>query len=136
MAVRPRHADLPFCSLDKAGPLRAKCAPMWRPILAVSCFAGALGLSACSKDEPSASKSYCAVAVEAASGRFNYGDNAAFESLVSDEALPERYRAAMTAAAERARKLWATSDAWSNDDIVEIVNSMCAVELTPVTMQP
>jgi len=97
------------------------------------CWAGVLGLSGCSKDEPSASTSYCAVAIEATSG---YGDTAALDSLLSNEALPERYRAAMTAAADRARELWATSDAWSNGGMVEIVNSMCDVELTPVTMQP
>jgi hypothetical protein len=99
-------------------------------------LAGAVALASCSKEQPAASKSYCAIAVDAANGRINFNDSEQFGALVSDPALPERYRADMTAAAERARGLWANSDAWSNDDMVDIVNSMCAVELTPVTMQP
>jgi hypothetical protein len=109
---------------------------MRRPFLTVACSVGVLTLGACSDAEPTASKSYCAVAVEAANGRINFADSAKFESLVTDQALPERFRADMTAAAERARELWANSSAWSNDDMVEIVNSMCDLHLTPVTMQP
>lgn len=109
---------------------------MRRPFLTVGCLFGVLMLGACSNAEPAASKSFCGVAVEAANGRINFADNAKFESLVTDQALPERYRADMTAAAERAREPWANSSAWSNDDMVAVVNSMCDLNLTPVTMQP
>ena len=105
---------------------------MRRSILVVSCSLGALLIGACNDDEPTVSESFCRTAVRATT---RYGDSAGLESLVVDAQLPERFRDRM-AAAERAREAWATSDAWSNDDLVDVVNSMYDTELSPVTIAP
>lgn len=97
---------------------------------------GAVALGSCSDTESAASESYCAVAVSAANGRINFLDDAQYASIVSDPALPERYRADMMAAAAKARESWARSSAWSNDDMVAVVNAMCGTELTAVTAVP
>ena len=97
---------------------------------------GAAALVACSNAEPSASESYCGVAVNAAKGRINFLDNVQYASIVDDPALPDRYRDDMTAAAARARQLWASFGAWSNHDMVAVVNAMCATDLTAVTAVP
>ncbi len=97
---------------------------------------GVASFAACSDAEPAASESYCAVAVNAAQGRINFLDDAQYASIVDDPALPDRYRDDMTAAAERARRLWASFGAWSNHDMVAVVNEMCGKDLTAVTAVP
>lgn len=97
---------------------------------------GVAALAACSNAQPAASESYCAVAVNAAKGRINFLDDVQYASIVDDPALPDRYRDDMTAAAERARRLWASFGAWSNHDMVTVVNAMCATDLTAVTAVP
>lgn len=97
---------------------------------------GVVILAACSSTEPAASESYCAVAVNAANGRMNFLDDVQYESIVNNPGLPDDYRDDMTAAAARARNLWGSSSAWSNHDMVAIVNTMCGTELTAVTAVP
>jgi hypothetical protein len=99
-------------------------------------LAGVASFAACSDAEPAASDSYCAVAVNAAQGRINFLDDVQYASIVDDPALPVRYRDDMTAAAERARQLWASLGAWSNHDMVAVVNEMCGKDLTAVTAVP
>ena len=97
---------------------------------------GVASFAACSSAEPAASESYCAVAVNAAQGRINFLDDVQYASIVDDPGLPDRYRDDMTAAAKRARRLWASFGAWSNHDMVAVVNEMCGKDLTAVTAVP
>ena len=104
------------------------------------CTAALLVLSlagvACSDGEANASKDYCELAVSATRGHVDFSDASQFSSLVQHPGLPERYRAAMTAAAENARVRTAAGNGWSNDDMVGVVNTMCDLNLTPLTMVP
>ena len=105
-----------------------------------TCAAALLVLSlagvACSDGEANASKDYCELAVNATGGHVDFSDASQFSSLVQNPGLPDRYRAAMTAAAENARVRTAAGNAWSNDDMVGVVNTMCGLNLAPVTMAP
>ena len=91
---------------------------------------------ACSDGEANASKDYCELAVSATQGHVNFADAFQFSSLVQHRGLPDRHRAAMTAAAENARVRTAAGSPWSNNDMVEVVNTMCGLNLTPITMTP
>jgi hypothetical protein len=91
---------------------------------------------ACSDGEANASKEYCELAVSATRGQLDFSDASQFSSLVQHPGLPDRFRAAMTAAAENARVRTAAGNGWSNDDMVGVVNTMCGLDLPSITMVP
>jgi hypothetical protein len=91
---------------------------------------------ACSDSVESASKEYCDLAVRATNGELNFADETQYASLVNSPGLPRRFREAMTAAAENARVRTAGPNGWANDDMVEVVNKMCGLKLTPVSIVP
>jgi hypothetical protein len=117
-------------------------------VAAVS-FAGALAaLTACSSDERSstldttiesttaptrASASFCAIAVDAVDGRVPFNDPSRTSGLPDDPSLNDWDRRRLTAALDDAARQVAAGG-FDNTQLVDLVNELCALRLTPVTM--
>ena len=91
---------------------------------------------ACSDGYSNASTDYCELAASATRGEVNFADESQYSLLVHNPSLPARHRSAMTSAVEQAKLRTADGHGWSNDDMVKVVNVMCDLKLTPVTMVP
>lgn len=72
--------------------------------------------------------------MSATRGEVNFADESQYSLLVQNPSLPARYRSAMTSAVEHAKLRTGDGHGRSNDDMVKVVNVMCDLKLTPVTM--
>ncbi len=81
----------------------------------------------------SPSPEFCSRARNAAEGQLALDDPEQINDLTNDPSLPDDDRGRLAEALEDASRR-STGGAWSNDRLVEIVNELCNLELTPVTL--
>ena len=90
----------------------------------------------CSSGDARPSREYCDFVAGATRFQVKFSDAGQVARLVQSPELPTRFRAAMTAAVERAQAAIASGSAWSDDDLVAVINEMCDLTLTPITRVP
>ena len=90
----------------------------------------------CSNGDARPSREYCDFAASATRLQVNFSDAGQVARLVQSPEVPSRFRAAMTAAVERAKAAIASGSAWSDDALVAVINEMCDLTLTPITRVP
>jgi len=83
-----------------------------------------------------ASAEYCALAVQAVEGHFDFTDPERVKELIEDPELTARQAELMRAGAADAVNEVADGNGWSNDELVSAVNEVCGLTLTPATLIP
>ena len=83
-----------------------------------------------------ASAEYCALAVQAVEGHFDFTDPERVKELTEDPELTARQAELMRAGAADAVNEVADGNGWSNDELVSAVNEVCGLTLTPATLIP
>jgi hypothetical protein len=82
-----------------------------------------------------ASDEFCTAATSAAEGLIDFNDPEQTDVLVNDPSVNETDRLQIAAELQRAAA-GVASGAWSNDELVFIVNRLCGTNLPAVTMAP
>jgi len=83
-----------------------------------------------------ASAEYCALAVQAVEGRFDFTDPDRVKELTEDPELTARQADLMRAGAADAVNEVADGNGWSNDELVAAVNEVCGLRIIPATLIP
>jgi len=83
-----------------------------------------------------ASAEYCALAVKAVEGRFDFTDPERVKELTEAPELTARQVELMRAGAADAVNEVADGNGWSNDELVSAVNEVCGLSLAPATLIP
>jgi hypothetical protein len=92
--------------------------------------------AACSDSGPRASEEFCSLGRDAVRWYIDFDDDQAVAALIEHPSLDDEDRAAVSAAVEDARAQLAGGSGWSNDRMTEVVNDICDLNLTAVTMVP
>ena len=82
-----------------------------------------------------ASDDFCTAAIAATEGRVDFSDPQQTDVLVNDSSISEIDRLQIAAELQDAAAEVA-SGAWSNDELVNLVNRLCGTDLPAVTMAP
>jgi hypothetical protein len=108
-----------------------------RSALVVSALAlGGLFGSACSDDGARASAEFCQLGRDAVRWYIDFDDEQAVAALVDHPGLDDDDRPAVRDAVDDARAQIAGGNGWSNDRMTAVINDICDLHLTPVTMVP
>lgn len=83
---------------------------------------------------PLASADFCSLASAAVEGAFDFTSASSVEALLRDPSLTERQRLLVTNAVADAVRQISSGGSLANDMLVEAVNEICGLQLTPVAM--
>lgn len=85
---------------------------------------------------PLASPALCSRVTDAATGNFDFTDEANVRALIDDPSWTDRQRQLLGPAVADAVRQITSGGSYSNDMLVAAVNEICGAQLTPVTMTP
>ena len=84
--------------------------------------------------EPIASTKFCNLATRAVDGQLAFDVESQVVELTGFPGLTDRQRSFVIAAARDATAQVSSGGGWSNDKLVEAVNQVCGLHLTPATL--